>query len=292
MEDAGLRILPVIKSFCAVFNTPVLPVKGLLLILYMASTITCTGQNDEWATYMADYEGKPGSILVDLGLKKTAPLAKYPYLLVTGVKFTNCREDGLPQKSEFEKLYAVSDAVEAKLKSFKAFVMAGTFTCDCERLDYFYVSDTTDLRNRLTALYGSKFKSYSHYTSIKPDKNWAAYLEFLYPNDLNLESIRNQAVLSQLIESGDKLVEPRVIQHWAYFSNTTDRNCFMAYVKSLGFKVESTGKGDGSGLSYFLQFSRNDAVDLIPLSKLTLDLRLQAEKCKGDYDGWECEVIK
>ena len=266
--------------------------KRTLLLIGLICSLICSAQEEDWGTYIAEYEGKPGTTLVDMGLKSSAPLSGYPYILVTGVKYKNCREDGFPEQGEFEKLYAISDAIGAKLKSLKLYKMAGTFTHNCERLDYYYISDTSNLRNNLASFYKTKFPSYTYYISIKTDKDWNAYLDFLYPSEITLEYMSNQKVLNALTDAGDKLVEPRSVDHWAYFGNETDRNCYINFVKKSGFKVEATEINNEQKLKYSIHFSRVDKVDIESITNVTIDLRKSAKKCNGEYDGWESVVVK
>jgi hypothetical protein len=82
------------------------------------------------------------------------------------------------------------------------------------------------------------------------------------------------------------------VDHWIYFSTEADRNCFIRYATQDNFKVESKDKDSNLKLPFKLQLSRTDKVDLSSISKLTLELRRQAKKCNGDYDGWETFVVK
>lgn len=57
---------------------------------------------------MAQYEEGPGSVLLNMDLIQTSPQANKPFLVITGVSFRNCREDGLPTSDEFDRLYVIS----------------------------------------------------------------------------------------------------------------------------------------------------------------------------------------
>src|SRR5574340_1558606 len=59
---------------------------------------------DFWWPYLASYDAGPGSVRVNLGLRKQAPLAGYPYLVVTGTTYTTTRPDGLPSAGDLERL--------------------------------------------------------------------------------------------------------------------------------------------------------------------------------------------
>jgi Family of unknown function (DUF695)/Regulator of ribonuclease activity B len=267
-------------------------VRFLLVFPIIFSPIFFYGQKEEWDVYMAKYDKGPGSTMLNMALKRIAPIKNLPFIVVTGVKFKDCNADGFPTEKEFVTLYKVSDSVKAIMDGATKNNLAGTFTYQCERLDYYYVADTTRIREKLRKLYDVHFKSYTPYTNIKTDKEWQFYLEFIYPNEETRETMANQKVVIKLQEAGDKLDKPRQVDHWIYFPTEKDRNCFVPYLVQHNFKIETGEKRADSKERIKLHILRTDKVDLPSINKLTLELRKEAKKCNGDYDGWETFVIK
>ncbi len=74
-------------------------------------------QEENWDVYMAEFQKKPGSITLNMALKKTAPVKTLPFLLITGVSFRSCDDDGMPMKREFTNLYKISDSVKMVVDS-------------------------------------------------------------------------------------------------------------------------------------------------------------------------------
>lgn len=249
-------------------------------------------QSGEWDTYLARYEKGPGSTLVNMSLVKTAPDQQYPYLFAAGVQFRNCTAEGLPAPLAFNTLNKISDSVVALLNRSGKPVLAGTFTYQCERKDYFYVTDTTGLREAVTGLLARQFPGYRPAFLVKEDRSWDAYLRFLYPNEETREYMSNQKVVMQLQKAGDKLDQPRLVDHWLYFKTETDRECFVYTAVSKKFKIELKEIVAGQALPYKLHISRTDRADLRSINTLTNWLKEEAKKCKGEYDGWETVVIK
>lgn len=264
----------------------------IILILLVLLPGASMAQKEQWDVYMAQYEKGPGSTMLNMALRETAPLKQFPFLLKTGVKFKKCTGDGLPESEEFDNLYKVSDEVQLVVNKMVKAELAGTFTYQCERLDYYYASDTVGLRSELMKMYAAKFPLYEPYVSIKTDAAWDAYLSFLYPNEEIKEYMSNTKVVMNLSNAGDKLEKPRQVDHWIYFANEADRKCFIAYCERNKYKIESAEKVEKYKLPFQLQISRTDKVDVGSISAITLELRKEATKCKGDYDGWETFVIK
>lgn len=263
---------------------------SICICLFVSSTLVA--QEENWEVYLAQYEKGPGSTIVKMGIRGTAPDKSFPFLFSAGVKFTECGSEGLPVSSEFETLNRISDSIVATVNRLIKNIIVGTFTYQCERRDYFYVSDTAGLRQYLINLISKHFPGYTPAFNIKPDKDWEAYLQFLYPNEETMEYIKNEKVLTHLQNSGDKLEKARQVDHWVYFKTDADRNCFIQYATRNHFKIESKEKQNDLKLPYKLQLSRTDKIDLPSISKITLELERQARKCNGDYDGWETVVIK
>ena len=137
---------------------------------------------DFWWPYLASYEAGPGSIRVNLGLRNQAPLAEYPYVVVTGTTYNTTRQDGLPDAKDIERLNALADKVIGAIQATSPSVYVGTFTHNREQLHYVYVKNFSGIAGALSQLYSAACQGCKTYMNIKHDPVWAAYTEFLYPN--------------------------------------------------------------------------------------------------------------
>lgn len=266
----------------------------ILSVLAAMIVLPCSlfAQEENWDTYVAQHEGKPGSVMLDMSLKAKAPIKEFPFVLVAGVSFGNCGVDGLPFTREFANLYKISDSILAVVNGFGKNKLAGTLTRKCRRLDYYYTTDTIGLREELTKYFQRLLPGYTPFIAIKLDEEWTTYLNILYPNEDVYEVMQNQKVLLQLQKGGDKLDQARQIDHWLYFPTDKDRNAFIAYAINHDYKIESKRNDGKLSKPFQLRISKIDKVELNSISRLTLWLRKQAKKYNGDYDGWETFVVK
>lgn len=280
--------------FMVVMN---IALRSLVVIGFLVQSGFVAAQNDslpadDWDAYLAHFKKYPGSVSLNMALKKVAPLSTYPYLVITGVKYSDCQSDGLPSRREFTNLYKISDSINAVINRSARAVNAGSFTFQCERLEYFYVDDTTWIRHRLKLLYENRFNGYLPHTEIKKDSAWNTYTKFLYPKEETLEIMANQKIVSALQRAGDNPAIARNIDHWAYFKTEADRTCFITtYLAKNRFAV--TAKENTTsypGYPFKVTFSRTDKPAVATISKLTFTLRRQAALCYGEYDGWETTV--
>lgn len=263
-----------------------------LLFGILVNALSAFTQEENWDVYMAQYKKGAGSTVINMSLKEVAPVKELPYLLSTGVTIIKCATEGLPAKDEFDMLYKISDNIKAIVDSRTKNEFAGTFSYQCERNDYYYLTDTVGIRKLLESAYKTAFPKYKFSINIRKDEEWEAYLTFLYPNDETFEYMSNDKVILKLSEAGDNLTKPRQVDHWLYFKTEADRDKFIPYALKEKFKVESKQFNKNVKLKYQLQISRIDKVDVNSISKVTIELRKKAKELNGVYDGWETFVVK
>lgn len=285
----SLKIFFILPLMLHTLKTPVL--FTLFFMFCFAGVSVAQEDEDAWDAYIAQFDGGPGSVILNMSVKGRAPVSKFPYVLVTGVTYKDCGPEGFPSQDEFPKLHIIHDSVQAVIKSVTSFINAGSFTHQCERLDYVYVSDTQNLRKRLEELYNKRFSNYKPYINIKEDKKWEYYLSFLYPNEQTLNYMGDVKVVESLSKAGDKLEKPRQVDHYIYFKEKKDRDEFVEFIVKEKYKIEDKSFNKANK-QYSALISRVDKVDISSINEITEYLRKIAIRFKGDYDGWETFVIK
>ena len=266
----------------------------LFLLIMVRFIVPASAQDERWEAYMAKYSKGPGSVTANFALQNFKDAGAYPYLIVAAVKFTNCTVEGFPVNDELGVLDAMSDSIFSVVKKHTPSIFAGTFTYQCERLNYFYVQDTVRVRNVIAKMVNKDYRGYRFNVASRADKGWSTFKTFLYPNEQTIEIIENGKMASVLHKAGDKLLLPRKVDHWLYFKTDQGRTDFLTYASFEKFKVEDSTaiKGKNDTYPFALHLSRVDYVDVNSISKVTIGLRKEAKKLDGIYDGWECPVIK
>ncbi|GGB11407.1 DUF695 domain-containing protein [Puia dinghuensis] len=267
-------------------------VKCILFSCCLLLSIAVLAQKDHWEAYIAQYEKGAGSTLVNMSLKEKAPDKQYPFLLKAGVRLIDCTAEGLPGKDDWDALYAISDKIKAAVNSLTPNIQAGTFSYQCDRMDYYYVKDTAHARAILSSVFKTSFPKYEYKIEIRSDPSWEAYLTFLYPNEETMEFMENEKVVMNLKKEGDHLNKPRQVDHWLYFNTAAERDAFVTYALHEKFKLEGKEYKQKSKLPFQLHISRIDKVDMDSITAVTLALRTKAKELHGDYDGWETFVVK
>ena len=254
-----------------------------------------SGQNDGWDTYIAKFGDKPGSVLVDMGLINTAPDKRYPYLVITGPQVHKCNADGLPDKEEIDQLEEILSATDNFLTGVTAKMLTGTFSYNCERLNYYYVKDTVGIRNALMRMYRRSYPDYSYVINMKKDQEWVTYRTLLYPDEKVKNWMENDKVITKMMQDGDSLTGQRDISFDLYFKTDTDRTAFASYAGTHGFDVtvpNSDPVSKGTQMPYELTISKYSYVKMDGMVAMTEEIKQQVRQHHGVYGGWIAPLNK
>lgn len=111
-------------------------------------------------------------------LKGQAPDGAYPFLVVTELTLPGCKPSGLTAEQE-ETHASISESASRQMQLVTENVEAGYKTHGCKRTDFYYVTDTLDLRTVMQIFYKDNYGAYPHTVTIRPDPGWKAYLGLL-----------------------------------------------------------------------------------------------------------------
>ncbi len=175
------------------------------------------GHQEVWEFYFSNVNEKLGSLFVDLGLRKVAPMTDKPNVVWISIKMNNPREDGLSSQEESELLGDIEDALVDKINSKHNSIYVGRLTSAGDRDLYFYFGDTT-LYDKTVSEVMVAYPKYRFDFGSKEDKEWGGYFDFLYPTPQQYQNIQNRRVIEQLEKGGDKKKEKYFI---GFTSNQT-----------------------------------------------------------------------
>ncbi len=248
-------------------------------------------QDEHWDTYMASYGGKPGSVLVDMGAVTTAPDKALPYLLITGPAALDCNaEKGIPPPGAIDDMEQVLDVTSAMLSGVTAKKLVGTFTHNCERLNYYYVKDTAAIRFALARMYRDHFKDYRYVLRIKPDAEWLTYRTFLYPDSAAKAWMAADKTITGLLQSGDDLSAPRAIRYTLCFHTENERSIFADSCIKQGFTIAGQQNTSALKTMYEITVSKVAAVKMDSILADEARLSLIAAGNHGYYIKWEAPL--
>jgi hypothetical protein len=247
---------------------------------------------EDWDNYIMEVNRKPVSVVVDLGLKKSAPMADRPNVVIVRVQLAAPEPSGQPGKAELDKLELMENSLESTLRRQLGAIYAGRFTQRGIRELYYYVLDTVGFREQVGMVMAG-FRDYPYLCQAREDRSWTNYLQVLYPSDKDLEIIMNRRQLDELSVKGDGLTKPRRIDHFFLFPTQAKREEFLrARLRDGYLLAEMDELPEGDALRYSLRIHRDDTPSYAGIASLFLPLWEAAKKSQGRYTGWETFVVR
>ncbi|MFN9880861.1 MAG: DUF695 domain-containing protein [Planctomycetota bacterium] len=247
--------------------------------------------SEEWEFYFTSVNGQLASILVDVGIRETAPDSNKPWLLRVWTHFHDVEEHGLPSEAESDAFAEVEETLVATLTNSLDAVLAGRITTAGRREFFCYAPSFVGFEEAMSQCL-SRFPDYQWALDTELDSDWSQYLNLLYPNPADWQQIQNRQVIEQLVQHGDSLEKERMVFHWAYFPNESSREQFGDEVKRRGFEITDASEeaSPDEANSFGIGFERIEKVDWESINQITLELLELAESLAGTYDGWETTV--
>jgi uncharacterized protein (TIGR01619 family) len=248
-----------------------------------------TEMTDNWKPYLCKVNGKPASILVNLGLRESVPMSSKPWLLWVWVCFQSPRPDGLSDGKEAPTLYKIEDALAPTLARECGAILSGRITMEGWREFYFY-GETKDGFGSVVRDAMKGFDDYKFDVGEQEDLSWNQYLNVLYPSLEDQERIANMDLLDKLVEQGDVLTAPREVQHWISFHSEQSRALFREAAAEAGYRIVGEHQSDGE-LPFGISISRIQSIEREFIDQTVIALLKLCGTFDGDYEGWETPVI-
>jgi len=180
-------------------------------------------------------------------------------------------------------------------------IYPGRVTIEGERSFYFYLGNRIAGYEKTLGRVMADFPDYTYECRLQEDPEWRNYLDFLYPEPVQLQSMQNRRVVYQLMQHGDQLTAPRPVEHWIHFKTQQDREAYWNRVNAMGFELlemstagEDDDDEDEAALEYpySLHITRDDKVDYDSIDECVLPLWGLASEYNGNYDGWETGIVQ
>jgi uncharacterized protein (TIGR01619 family) len=266
----------------------------IITIFFLLWSILSPGQKSvsDWDAYLMEFNNKPVSIIVDLGLAAAAPQKERPFVVIIRTKILQPEANGLPGKKESARLDEMENKLVEQLSSKSGAVYTGRYTQRGLREFYFYTLDTLEYLFAVkSALAG--FSEYQWLTQAKEDRKWTNYFTVLYPPPLEMEKIQNRRLVDLLKGKGDALKDPRRIEHFFYFKTKSKREDFLRSPGIEQFSIDELPEAtENTTLPYMLHLFKDDVPDYSFIDRVLIPLWERAREFEGRYDGWETYLVK
>lgn len=241
--------------------------------------------SDEWDAYFTHIEGKPASVLLDLGIADEAPIPGLSVMAYITVDFLNPDENGFSGRGEYGRLMQIEDALIPAV-THETCLFVGCCTTDGQREFFFYMDNAKGLEERVEAVM-ARFDEYPWDMGLVEEADWETYFDFLYPDDQGMDTIWNNRTRRNLESRGDDLGAVRPVAHRIEFRSAADRDAFAAEAAAEGF--QAANQENDPEQPYGILVRREDAP--ADIDDVTWPLRELAGAHGGVYDGWGCPVV-
>ncbi|MEM6990498.1 MAG: DUF695 domain-containing protein [Myxococcota bacterium] len=247
---------------------------------------------EAWETYPAFVDGKPAMFFLNMGLVQAAPIAGAPMLYLVKVQMKDPGENGVGTVAEGEAFMPIEDALcEAATKA--GYYFAGRVRSEGHWELGFYGAEGLEISEVLDQV-GAPLADLQIMVGGGEDPEWGFLLEYLAPDRERWQWIMDHRVVRQLMEAGDDIEKPRMVDHALHFKTEKALDAFVAAAAEQGFKESqrSEDKENGGERPWMVELQREDAVEVNTIHDAVMMLMELADAQDGDYDGWGCPVAQ
>jgi hypothetical protein len=228
-------------------------------------------------------------VSLDLAAAQHAPVASHPVRLQFRVKMLQPREDGLRSDAESEALFALEDALVEVVREKHGGVYVARAVAFGYSEFYFYVPSARRDGSATGKAIGERFKPYTLEWLEEEDADWERYFE-LYPNAYAMQTMRNRALIRQMLAANDRLEVPRIIDHLAFFPSRLQAEAAVKELTAADFQVDPLQAPADGQTEWAVQFHREDACDGETPDEFCFEILDILEPLEGEYDGWGSTV--
>lgn len=258
---------------------------GFLLFIAVAPLRS----QEQWVDFVVEKDSGMMSVSLDLAYYMQKP--NYKNLVIVGTEFKPCMDNGFPLPEALDGLYSFSDSIAAEINQKTKHRLVGIMTFRCLGFDVYYVKDTLGIREGIESAVRRNFYDKQTYLTVREDKNWAYYFNFLLPPGLTEDFLIDQKYLFDLVLQGDDLQGLRKVRHWIYFNTLKQRLKMSEKLETLNFSIDSIKYHRDSKWPFEIQVSRMDSVTPSYIFDLTMMMKILSEAHQGMYDGWGTQPV-
>ncbi|MDZ4868031.1 MAG: DUF695 domain-containing protein [Alphaproteobacteria bacterium] len=247
--------------------------------------------NERWESYFSRINDQVGSIFVNMALEKGLPSAGRDHLVQLRVTARALGPNGFPSAGDLDKFAAQMKAIQTEINRVGGAIYVGHITYGGLRESFWYAQKPSSVEDAVRR--GMRtFQDYDFMLSSRPEPNWETYRNVLLPSPHERRLLDNSGVYDALRKEGDALDEAREVDHWAYFPTADARNEFVKRLPS-GYALRGTTNPNHTpahtdyGARVFHTSVPGDELDAA-----TIELFDLAKETGGEYDGWECPIVK
>jgi len=245
---------------------------------------------DEWDFYPCRVDDANASISLNLWFERAAPLPSADTLYWVRFHMRDIGPHGMGTSTEADILDPIADQLVTRAEELGCYYVGRLRSDGLWSLFLYGPADQLDPL-RVLASDSKELDSRQVELGSKHDPGWDYYRGFLLPSDERRQWMQDRRTVEVVEQHGDPLLEPRLIDHWAYFPTAEGRETFISEARSEGFEIDEPLYVEDRERPYGGRVHRVDRVDLEAIHEVVMKLFGIAERAGGRYDGWETVVL-
>jgi hypothetical protein len=237
-----------------------------------------------------------GSVVVDLSFASRAPVPNAPHLtcitvpLPSDLGFRFTPEEGAVIDALVAGVVAEPSAFKRLLGEAPNRTLLVARATRRSQCDMYFYSERPLTKKRLVALERAA-PGWSFQVRDMPDAEWSFYLTKLHPGVRLEPLLLSKALVERRRLAGDRLEEPRDVEHVLAFRSAAARDAFLAEMdpdwRSRVFEADDPGER-----RFMLGFTSSQPVTEMDMSIIVAGLSSAAAQHDGKYDGWGAVVLR
>ncbi len=244
-----------------------------------------------WERYMKPIEGYPAIVSFNAGVADNLPDRSMMYVGFVKVRLQYSKENGLIIPEERDDIECIEDRIEMESLRYRSGKYIGRIISQGVVHFIYYLKFDFEWPDTVTAVM-QHFPDYSYESGSREDIGWEVYKKLLFPTLKEWQIIINHHACRRLEEQGDNLHVKRAIEHSVYFESTQERTLFSEKIEAEGFHIKKEIEAADDHGKCGLQFYRTDIPYYYDIDALTMQLIDVGVAYGGEYDGWECSLVK
>lgn len=250
---------------------------------------------EQWDSYLATIDEKPGSILVNLWMAEHAPLEDVDTLHQWALQMRDPGPHGMGTPEEAQGFDALEDEITKELRAAGFYSVGRMRHAEHWQVSYYAKGDReAEFKKILGGQLGPIVEHVQ--IGVVGDPDWDYFFGMICPDRQQVQWMSDRDLVMQLQEQGDTLV-PRVVEHFCYFKQEAEARAFSAEADERGFaariaEAEPEEGAEPVELPWMVEVTKTTSVELHEVHVVVMQLVELAEACGGQYDGWGTELVK
>lgn len=235
-----------------------------------------------WEFYMTTVDEAPASVRVDLAFRDSVP-GQWTHHYRVALPMTDPGPHGMGTQAAADAFHPVEAALLSTLVGSPLQLVARRRSAGHWTMMWYGPHDQKPTLEAAAASVGARKAT----ITVRDDPGFTVYDRELAPSAERWQWILDRRVVDGLWAEGDRLTEPRPIDHHVVLPDQAAADAFMGWATVQGLDPTATPGDDGVAVSMQVVA----VPELERVHATVMEIKAQAESQGGRYQGWGCYAV-